>query len=465
MTTPPRSIDLLIRHGAVITMDDAFTVFTDGAVAIAGSRIVAVGPDAVVAAAVEPGRVIDARGAPVHPGLVEAHLHASYQLHRSVVPDDVGKDEVFEAFERPFYDTVNDDEEEIAVALASVEMLRNGTTTFLEAGTVLTPAAAARAVARVGMRAELGDARVVDPALTARPIRRAPTTLDEAVGRLGVTAAAYPDPDGLVSGHVTLHGLGTASEALLVEAKARADAAGSVLNMHQSYSPSDTARDRERFGRDPVLRLAELGVLGPNLTLGHANYLTDAEADAIVAAGTSVVWSPAASMIWGYGSALVARHPELHRRGANVALGSDSGNWSNDFDLFRQADLALLVARERAHDRRALNAEEVLSMATRGGARAAGKAGRLGVLAPGALADVVIHSIDRPELNPPVDPVRTLIHGGRSKSVDTVIVNGRVVLDHGRFTSVDEPALLAEARDASARLLRRMGVVARPNRR
>ena len=461
----PRAVDLVIRHGAVITMDDARTVILDGAVAIAGTRIVDVGPDATVSAAVDAARVIDACGAPVHPGLVDSHLHASYMLHRSAVPDDFGKDEVFEAIERGFYDSVTDDEEELAVELAAVEMLRNGTTCFLEAGTVLTPDAAAAAARAVGIRAVLGDARVVDPTLTTRPIRRAPKSLEEAVGRLGVTAAACPDPDGLVSGHVTVHGLGTASERLLVEAKARADGAGTVLNMHQSYSPADTAADRDRFGRDPILNLAELGVLGPNLTLGHANYLTDAEADAVVGAGASVVWSPAASMIWGNGSALVARHPELHRRGANVALGSDSGNWSNDFDLFRQADLALLVARERAHDRQVLHAEETLWMATRGGTRAAGKQGRIGALIPGYLADVVVHDIDRPELNPPVDPVRTLMYGGRSKSVATVIVNGRVVVDNGVVTTIDERALLARVREASSALLHRMEFAPRPNRR
>jgi 5-methylthioadenosine/S-adenosylhomocysteine deaminase len=170
-------------------------------------------------------------------------------------------------------------------------------------------------------------------------------------------------------------------------------------------------------------------------------------------------------MIWGNGSTVISRHASLYRAGANVALGSDSGNWSNDFDLFRQADLALLVARERAHDRHVLRAEDVLRMATRGGARAAGKQGRIGALVQGHLADVVIHDADRPELNPPLDPVRTLMYGGRSKSVATVIVHGRVVLDRGVLTTVDESALLAEARQASAGLLARMGVVPRPNHR
>src|ERR1043166_3527186 len=110
MTDAARSADLLVRHGYLITVDDADTIVEDGAIAIEGRRIVAVGPDAEVAAAFRAGRVIDAGGAPVHPGLVEGHIHASYQLHRSAMPDHMLRGEVFEGVERGFYDTVNDEE-------------------------------------------------------------------------------------------------------------------------------------------------------------------------------------------------------------------------------------------------------------------------------------------------------------------------------------------------------------------
>ena len=275
---------------------------------------------------------------------------------------------------------------------------------------------------------------------------------------------ATTDPTDLVTGHISLHGMGTASDALLVEARRRADAANTVLNFHQSYSPEDTERDRRRWGKDPLVRLHELGVLGQNVTLGHANHLTDAEADIVAATDTTLVWAPAASMMWGNGATSVSRHAELWRRGVNVALGSDSANWSNDFDLFRQANLALLVAREAHHDRTILMAEDVLGMATRGGAQAIGKNALLGSLEAGKLADIVIHSPTRPELHPPTNMVRNLMYASRSKSVHTVIVNGRVILDAGRFPHLDEPALLAQIDAASRGLLKRMGYDAPANR-
>ena len=259
-------------------------------------------------------------------------------------------------------------------------------------------------------------------------------------------------------------GLGTASEALLLEAKRRATEAGVVLNVHHAYSPADTAADRERYGRDPLLHLADIGVLERHTTLGHANHLTDAECDVLLACGASVAWVPAGSMMWGHGATLHGRHAELWRRGANISLGSDSANWSNSFDLFRQANLALLSARD---------AHQESHVPARGGRPAHGHPGRcpcrrargcVRSIEPGKRADLVVHTLDRPELRPVTDMVRNLVYASGSKSVRTVIVDGRVVLEDGQFPHLDEPALLARIDAAAQGLLRRMGYTPFPER-
>jgi cytosine/adenosine deaminase-related metal-dependent hydrolase len=474
-SSAPERVGLLIRHAYVITMDDAGTLIPDGAVAIAGRDIRQVGPDAEIAARVDAARTIDAAGAPVHPGFVETHLHASYQTFRSVVPDQIREVDVFPTIERLFYDVVTPEEEELGCLLSSLEMIRNGTTCFLEAGTILEPEAGASAARTVGIRAVLGDACINDqPAGFAQGkeardpsapfISRAPRDLDEALERLGGELRRNADPDALVRGHVAVMGLGTASEALLLEAKRRADAAGVVLNMHHAYSLADTAADRARYGTDPLLHLAAIGVLDRNTTLGHANHLTDAECEVVIERGASLAWAPAASMMWGHGGALHGRHAELWRRGANIGLGSDSANWSNDFDLFRQANLALLTARDSHEDRTYLLAEDVLRMATRGGARAAGLEDRISSIEVGKRADLVLHTLDRPELRPVTDMVRNLVYASRSKSIRTVIVDGRVVLEDGAFPGLDEPALLARIDAGAGAMLRRMGYTVEPNR-
>jgi 5-methylthioadenosine/S-adenosylhomocysteine deaminase len=476
--SPPAQADILVRHAHVITMDDAGTRIDDGAIAIAAGRVAALGPDREVAAAWHGTDVIDASGAPVHPGLVETHLHASFQTIRGLHDAAVVEDDVLDEVYIPWFNALTDEEEHLGSLLACLEMVRNGTTCFLEAGTVLEPEAVAAAARAVGVRAVLGDPFIWDmPASIVQGkdergvgahaeralVRRAPKDLDEALARLGRELRRNADPDALVRGHIAVSGLGTASEALLVEAKRRADEAGVVLNMHHAYSVADTTADRERYGRDPLVHLAEVGVLGRNVTLAHANHLTDAECEVLLERHASLAWAPAASMLWGHGGSLHGRHAELWRRGANIGLGSDSANWSNDFDLFRQADLALLVARDTHEDRTYLTAEDALRMATRGGARAAGLEAELGSLEVGRRADLVVHASDRPELVPATDPLRNLVHAARSKSVRTVVIDGRVVLRDGAFPHLDEPRLLARINEASLAMLRRLGVSVRPD--
>ena len=168
-------------------------------------------------------------------------------------------------------------------------------------------------------------------------------------------------------------------------------------------------------------------------------------------------------MMWGHGGTIHGRHAELWRRGANIALGSDSANWSNDFDLFRQANLAILTARESHQDRSYLLAEDGLEMATLAGARACGLEDRIGSLEVGKRADIVVHTLQRPEVLPLTDMVRNLMYSARSKSVDTVIVDGAVILAGGHFVGLDEGEILDRVIQASRNLLDRMDHTVAPN--
>lgn len=477
--------DLVIRHGYLITMDGERRLIEDGAVAIGGGKILAVGADGEVAPRYATTREIDAEGAPVHPGFIECHMHASFQLYRGALPDHLAESDAFDTVEAHFYNNVTDEEEHLAVLLSALEMVRNGTTCFLEAGTILTPDAAARAAELVGIRAILADPFIWDQpqgfaqgkvetkeeckacashGRVKQELARAPKTKAEALARMGHELRRNSVKDALVTGHVAILGLGTATEDLMMQAKECADKAGVVLNLHQSYSPADTEADRSRFGKDPLLHLAEIGFLDRNITLGHGNHFTDAECEAFIDKGASIAWAPAASMMWGHGSTVHGRHAELHRRGGNIALGSDSANWSNDFDLWRQASLAVMSAREAHEDRTYLVAEDGIEMATLGGARATGMADRIGSIEVGKYADLVIHTLDRPELIPVTNMIRGLFYASRSKSVHTVIINGKVVLDAGEFPAFRERELLREIGRASASLLKRMGVAVEPNR-
>ena len=450
-------------------MDDRATIIPDGAVAVRDGAIVGIGADDRISGEFAAPQQVDAGGAPVHPGLVESHLHCSYQLFRGALPDQLREENAFEEFEGHFYRNVDDEDEFLSTVMAGMEMIRHGTTTFLEPGTVLEVDAAARAAHLVGIRAVLADSFIWDdptglamgknpnPGRNSSLIPRAASDRASVRARLGRILARNAEPGALVTGHVALLGLGTASTELMLEAKAVATAAGVVLNFHQSYSPGDTARDHERLGAHPIAALRDLGIVDAMTTMAHVNHVTDDEFTAIVESGAAVAWAPAASMMWGHGSTIDGRHAELHRAGATVALGSDSPNWSNSLDLLRQANLAVLIARETHRDRTYLVAEDGLHMATRAGARAVGLADTIGSLEVGKRADLVVHSLRRPELLPLTDPVRNLVYSAGSSTVDTVLIDGRVVLRGGEFVSIDEAAILAVAGERSRALLSRMG--------
>jgi cytosine/adenosine deaminase-related metal-dependent hydrolase len=157
------------------------------------------------------------------------------------------------------------------------------------------------------------------------------------------------------------------------------------------------------------------------------------------------------------GAARLGHFPEMIAGGINVALGSDSGNYSDFFDVGRQAYLAATIHREARGQTPTISAEQALEMATIGGARSLGLADRVGSLEVGKRADIVLHSYRRPEWRPGMDPVTSLIYSAQSTAVDTVIVDGEIILEGGQFTRLDEEAEYRHIDQAARALYQRMG--------
>lgn len=465
-TAGPVAVDLLVTDAYLITMDAERRVFEDGAVAVAGRRIVAVGRAAEVAAGVVAARTISAGSAAVHPGFVECHNHTTLHTARGAFGDTISWDDVVSEFYVPYWNTVTDEEEYAGAALACLEMVRNGTTCFVEAGTAFEPEVVARAAAETGIRALVGDPFLWDIGgftSDSPTVSRAPYSTERALGLLGGQLWRNDDPDALVRGHIAVVGMASASDDLERAAKATADRAGVVLNQHQSYCEVDAADDDARLGMHPLRHLEEIGVLGPNCVFAHMNILREDEVEPVLRSGMAISWNAPASMMWGVGGATHGRHAELYLAGAPVGLGSDSSNWANSFDIGRAATLAVLAARDGRRNRSILGAEDGLTMATVNGARAVGLSDRIGSLEVGKRADLVIRTNDLPESHPPTDPIAAILYAAGSRSVDTVVIDGRVVLEGGQPTLVDAEKVYRRVDRAAQNVLGRMGY--RPPRR
>jgi cytosine/adenosine deaminase-related metal-dependent hydrolase len=254
----------------------------------------------------------------------------------------------------------------------------------------------------------------------------------------------------------------TCSMELVAAAKACADEAGVIFCQHQSFEEEDVSAQRRELGTAPVLYMAEHGILDANTTFAHMNVLDPDEQKAVAESGMSIVWNVSSSMVWGVGGTRHGRHSQFHREGVTVGLGADACNSSCRFDPGLQALLAVLTAREKELDRKALGAEDALEMLTIKGAQAIGMADQIGSLEPGKRADLVIRSMDGPEMMPGLDPLQSVVFSGASKAVGTVIVNGSVVVDNGHAARVDEAQVFAQACETSRDIMRRIGMIEVP---
>lgn len=455
----PRECDLIVQNALLFTMDARRTIYRSGAVAIAGNRIVAVGRDSEVMGDFRARRVFDAHGALVHPGFVETHLHMSHHSSRgfyALLAANRGAPVNFADWKA----ALRDGDEYASTALACLDLVRNGYTSFVDPGTAFNPDAVAAAAEAVGMRGWLADTylwdqrdimdqmpRLVSPSLAART----PFDLRHALNLLG-SQLHRNHHEGLIRGYIALYGLGTASDALQQAAKACAVKNDVAFIQHLGFVRNVSEAEEARLGHPCVVHLAELGVLDRNSGLVHMNVVRDEEIQPLVETGTSVVWCPANHLFYAAASGVSSRMMELHRLGVNVALGIDS---TGHCAIGENATFALHAA---ASSGQHVSAENLLEMLTVNAARAIGAGEHTGSLEPGRRADLVIRRRDVPDAQPALHPAFQLAVLSRASTVDTVIIDGQIVFRHGQFTRVDEGAVYAQVSASVEHMMERLGL-------
>jgi 5-methylthioadenosine/S-adenosylhomocysteine deaminase len=425
---------ILIEHGCVVTVDRDRRILRDGSVLVDGRDVVQVGPAHAIRPPRTPDRVIDARRALVLPGFVDTHVHLSEHVNRGLLLDDVPVDRYLPDWLIPLYAAITPEEERCSALLACVEMIRTGTTTFCEAGTLFDVAAVADAVEASGMRAILGR-WTWD--LVEGPGRLRQTTEDGLRANAAMLAEIHGRAGGRIGAWPLLLGFGTCSEPLIRGAKALAEAHGVGWGMmHLASHPSRRTADRV-----PLARLDALGVLEPGTKLSHMVYVDDADIDLLARRGVKVSHCPTAGLKHTKGLGAHGRFVEMLDRGVCVSLGGDSGNGSNHLDMLRMMYLVATVYKDSRLDVSVMPPERVLEMATIRGAEALGLDREIGSIEPGKRADLVLYDLDCPEWRPLLNPLNNLVYAATGASVRTVLIDGRVVLDDGRLTTVDERAI------------------------
>jgi cytosine/adenosine deaminase-related metal-dependent hydrolase len=452
MTEPA---DTLIEHALVVTMNGSREVITDGAVAVRGSDIVGVGKTGALSFG-PVGEVIDGRRFVVTPGMVNTHIHITGEpLTRGYVPDDTPFEENVFAWLCPLYSVYTEEEERLSAQLAAAEMLRSGTTSFLEAGTVRFVDAVVDGLVEAGIRGRIGK-WVWD--LPPEPAVYRQTT-DEAIANLDKTLSAHRRAgDGRIQAWSMIVGHTTCTDELWKAAASLAREYETGLNFHMSPAAMDPAGFLEQFGERPIVHLSNLGVLGPNCVLVHCVHVDDSEIALLARHGCSVAHCPTTALKVSYGVTQIGKMPEMVKAGVNVTIGIDGNNASNYSDMMRATYLVAGLFKDARRDPTMFPAEQAYEMATLGGARALQAADEIGSIEVGKKADIVLHDRDRPEWTPLLNVANQLVWSADGRGVHTVFVDGRKVVDDYRLTTLDEHDLYRRAQAAGEAIVSRSGL-------
>lgn len=450
--------DLLVSGAEIITMNPARHVIRDGALAVRGNRIVLVGKREEALRQVRAKEVRDGRGFVISPGFVDGHIHITADpLTRGFVrrmPDDSWGNNLAK-WVIPLFKCQTAEDERLAAQLSAIHMIRYGTTTFLEAGTVIQMEAVMEGLAESGIRGRVGqwvEGRAWGSADSES------SKIEEAISLLEAELERWPD-DGetLLAAWPVLVGHSTNPDEVWLAAKALADENGLKVSAHMSPRQSDPDWFLAQYNRRPLEHLADIGALGPNVCLTHLAAIDESELDVMVETETSCIHCPDAAFMGGMGLARQGLHVEMLERGGAVMLGTDG----MATDILSSARRMAAGYRDARADQDLLPGTTLLELATVNGAKAMGWADRIGVLAPGYKADFVMHDTRHTEWGPIFDSVGQLALMAPPAGVHHVWIDGRQVLDAGHNLLLDEEKLLADAVQAGKALVARTGLPVR----
>ncbi len=441
-----QKVDLIVAGGLVVTMDQARTVYENGAVAVSADTMIAAGPRADIEARYAGSQTIDATGKLVMPGLINGHTHVPMTLlrglHDDVTLDDWLRKYIFPAEAK----NVNEQFVRWGTRLAAAEQIRSGVTTF--ADMYYFEDAVAEETRAAGMRGVLGETWLDFPA---------PDNKSEAE-MIGYTETYLKkwQGDALIQAAVAPHSIYTCSRKTLEDAAALARKYHAPILIHVAEMKKEWEDSEKQNGGSPVQYLEQLGILGPDVLAAHCIFVDEADRKVLARRQVGCVHNPSSNMMLASG---VSPVPEMRAAGIAVGLGTDGPAGSNnDLDLMEEIDLAAKLAKITKMDPLALNAKAVVEMATIDGARALHMDKEIGSLEAGKKADFILIRLDRPNAVPMYDVYAQLAYALKASDVETVVIAGKVVMRDHRVLTVKEDEAVAKAREYRKRIADSLGL-------
>jgi len=433
----------LIRNGIVVTQDGRNRIFNDGAVLIEDDRILAVGETQKVEKGAAADTVIDARKRAVLPGLINTHVHSG--LIRGTA-EDLPLWEWLRKHVDPKHRALKSDDAYVAASLCYSEMIKAGITCALDMYRFMDRCA--DAAEKTGFRV------VLAPYVADKPGYE---YFENQAGNEGLIRARDGSADGRIRVWVGLEHLMYCSEAAFRKARELSDKYGVGIHTHGEESLEMYQRIIREYGKRPIEVFRDYGILGSKTILAHCVWLSPIEIEILAKTETSVAHCPVSNMKLASG---IAPIPELIRKGVNVGLGTDGVKENNRLDIIQEMKFASLLQKVNHLDATLLPANQILQMATINGAKALGMQNEIGSLAEGKKADITILDLDKPHLTPLLtgefaNIVPNIVFAAQGSDVETVLIDGRIVLKNHNLQTVNEEEIIARANETTRELLER----------
>ena len=454
---------ILIKNGYVLTLNKERKIIRDGAIYIEGDKIVDVGKTENLLS-YKAEQVIDAAHKIVMPGLIDTHIHLSQALIRGCA-DDVALVDWLKRYVWVLQGNFTKEDGKISAELCIAEMIRTGTTSFIDCmiHTRYGFDGIAQVVENTGMRGALSKIIMDSTGYADSPDIMYPGMVEDADACLDETDRMHKRWHGKADGRIQvwygLRSLGGVTPELFQKVAELTRSKGTRMTMHLGEVVDDVRFVKENYDTNLTGFAQQNNLLGPEMVFAHGIHFEESELKILADTKTNISHCPASNTKLASGFAKI---PQMLNLGVPVSLGCDGGPSNNTYDMVREMRLAALIHKPVVKDPLVVSAEDVIEMATLGGAVAMGIDDKVGSLEVGKLADIILIDMRTLGLTPAVNPVSNLVYSGNGLNVDTVMVNGKILMKDKQLLTLDRDKVIDNARTHIVDLLERADVDIRP---
>lgn len=453
----------------LFTVDKNDTVLRQASILIEDDRIADIGPAEEVAGRVDENsvdKVIDGRMLGMCPGFVDSHVHLSETLSRAVFPDNLTTRAWVFHWAKPFYAHITEEDEFWGASLGITEMLRCGTTCFLDMGSQYDPGIVIKAMEPTGIRGITGR-HAADNRPSELPRGWTEEMADhhffpDAQTALAELEACVEKYNGALDGRarcwVNIEGKEPCSLELHVGAVALAEKLGVGTTYHLATSIEEAKVCENKYGVWPITRIDQAGGIRKNLVIAHGSAVTDEEVALLADRGAAVAFCPCSSLKLGKGASAIGKYPEMVQAGVKLGLGTDGVSAAGNMNLMRQMLIVAGLFKDARVQPDIFTARDALRAATIEGARALMWDDEIGSLEIGKKADFILFDLDHVEWTPFHDPLQALVFSASTASITQTWVDGKPAYADGKVIGVDETEIRRKARELAAEAVKRAGL-------